>query len=136
MFFRRQFEFLCKERLQADGPVKIALLVKKEPPASEEHFRKWGQVRSRGEVRFVITKGILLTAICGILGFILVGVWYEHKHIDGLWDYVLGNGIGWLIAGLFAGSSEWRANQKRYERELTQFSLSNYETPEQTLKKM
>ena len=108
---------------------------KKEPRTSEEHFRKWAQIRSRGENRFVLTR-ILIAAGCGILSFLLIGIWYEHKRFDGLWDFVLGNGIGWLIGGFIAGLSEWGSNEKRYQREMMQFSSSNYETPEQTLKQL
>lgn len=106
----------------------------KEPPVSEEHFRKWSLTRSRGEVRFVLVKGMLAAVAFEVLGFLLISVWYEHKHFDGLWSHVLGNGIFWLIAGFFAGSSEWRSNEKRYSRELSQFSSANYESPEKTLR--
>jgi len=87
-------------------------------------------------MRYVFTRGILATAVLEILSFFLIGIWYEHKHFDGLWNYVLGNGVGWLIAGLFAGTSEWGSNEKRYQREMMQFSSSNYETPEQTLRQL
>ncbi len=107
---------------------------KKEPPTSEEHFRKWSQIRSRGEVRFVIVKGMLAAVAFQILGFLIIGVWYEHKRFDGLWNYVLGNGIFWLIAGFITGWSEWRSNEKQYSRELLQFSSANYESPEKTLR--
>ncbi len=108
---------------------------RKEPPASEEHFRKWAQIRSRGENRFLFTR-ILIVAGFGILSFLLIGIWYQHKHFDHLWDFVLGNGIGWLIGGLIEGQREWSYNEKRYQREMMQFSSSNYETPEQTLKQL
>ena len=107
----------------------------KQPPPSEEHFRKWTQTRSQGEARFVLTR-ILIAAGCGILGTLLIRVW-EHKRFDDLWDLVLGNGIGWLIAGFFAGVNEWRSNEKRYQQEMMmQSSSSNHETPEQTLKQL
>jgi len=108
---------------------------RKEAPPSEEHFRKWTQVRNRGENRFLFTR-ILIAAGCGILSFLLIGILYEHKHFDSVWDFVLGNGIGWLVGGLIAGSSEWASNEKRYQREMTQFASSNYESPEQTLKQL
>ena len=82
----------------------------------------------------MLVRGILVAVVCEILSFLLIGVWYEHKRFDGLWNYVLGNGIGWLIAGLFTGSSEWRSNEKRYSRESLQFSSANYESPGQTLR--
>jgi len=107
----------------------------KEPPPSEMHFRKWTQVRNRGEMRFVFTR-ILIAAGCGILSFLTIGIWYHHKRFDGLWDFVFGSGTGWLIGGLIAGLSEWGSNEKRYQREMMQFSSSNYETPEQTLKQL
>lgn len=107
---------------------------RKEPPPSEEHFRKWTQTRSRGEARFVLTR-ILIAAGCGVLSFVLIRVW-EHKRLDNLWDIILGDGIGWLIAGLFEGVREWGTNEERYQREMTHFSSSNYETPEQTLRQL
>jgi hypothetical protein len=107
---------------------------KKEPPATEEHFRKWTQTRTRGELWFVLTRGVLVAVLGGIVGFLVIGVWYEHKRIDAFSDFVIGNGIAWLIGGFFAGTSEWAANEKRYRRELMQFSSANYESPEQTLR--
>src|ERR1700685_2287029 len=109
---------------------------KKELPTSEAHFRKWSQIRSRGEVRFLFARGVLPAVVCEILSFFIIGIWYEHKRFDGLWNYVLGNGIGWLVAGFYAGVSEWNSNEKQYGRELLQFSTSNYETQEQTLKQL
>ena len=107
----------------------------KEPPPSEEHFRKWTQTRSRGEARFVFTR-MLIAAACGVLSLFLIRVW-EHKRLDNLWDIVLGDGVGWLIAGFFEGAREWGSNEKRYQREMMmQFSPSNHETPEQTLKQL
>jgi hypothetical protein len=108
---------------------------RKEPPPSEEHFRKWTEIRSRGEARFVLTR-VLIAAGCGIAGAFLIRVW-EHKRIDDLWGLVLGDGVGWLIAGFFEGVREWGSNEKRYQREMMmQFSSSNYESPEQTLKQL
>ncbi len=107
----------------------------KEPPPSEEHFRKWTQTRSRGEARLVFTR-MLIAAACGVLSLFLIRVW-EHKRLDNLWDIVLGDGVGWLIAGFFEGAREWGSNEKRYQREMMmQFSPSNHETPEQTLKQL
>ncbi len=107
---------------------------KREPPASEEHFRKWTQTRSRGEVRFVLTR-VFIAAGCGILGLLVGRIW-EHKHLDGLFNHVLGESIVWLLAGYFEGVREWGSNEKRYQREMMQFSSSNYETPAQTLKQL
>jgi len=108
----------------------------KQPPVSEEHFRKWTQTRSRGETYFVLTKGGVFALILGVISSALVVVWYEHKRFDGLWEHIIRNGIGWIIGGIFAGISEWKSNEKRYSRELKEFSLLNYETPEQTLKNL
>lgn len=107
---------------------------KKEPPASEQHFRKWEQTRSHGKVRFVLTR-VLIAAGCEILTFFLVHAW-RHERFDGFWKFVLGKGIVWLIGGYFAGLSEWGSNEKRYQRERTQFSSPTYDTPEQTLKQL
>jgi hypothetical protein len=82
----------------------------------------------------VLTRGVLVAVLGGIVGFLVIGVWYEHKRIDAFSDFVIGNGIAWLIGGFFAGTSEWAANEKRYRRELMQFSSANYESPEQTLR--
>jgi len=87
-------------------------------------------------MRFVLTRGVLLAVVCDFLSFLVIDIWYEHKRFDSLWDFVFRNGIGWLIGGLIAGSSEWGSNEKRYRREMMQFSSSNYETPEQTLKQL
>jgi hypothetical protein len=107
---------------------------KREPPASEEHFRKWTEIRSRGQTYFVLTR-ILIAAAFDVLSFFVVRAW-EHKRFEDIWGFVLGKGLGWLIAGFFAGLGEWGSNENRYQREMVEFSSSNYETPEQTLKQL
>jgi hypothetical protein len=107
----------------------------KQPPLSEAHFRNWTETRSHGEARFVL-KRMLVAAICGVLGLLLIRAW-EHRRLDNLWDLILGDGVGWFIAGFFEGIREWGSNEKRYQREMTmQFATSNHETPEQTLKQL
>ena len=51
----------------------------KEPAPSEEHFRKWTQIRRRGETYFVLTRGVLFGALCDLLTLLVFGIWYEHK---------------------------------------------------------
>jgi hypothetical protein len=94
------------------------------------------QVRSRGELRFVLIRGVLLAVVFEILSFLVIDIWYEHKRFDGLLNYALADGVAWLMGGLFAGAYEWSSNEKRYHRELVEFSSANYESPEQTLKQL
>jgi hypothetical protein len=109
---------------------------KKELPATEEHFREWTHARSRGEAYFVLTRGILTALICEVLSFLIVEVWPGHKSLDSMGAFVLNSAIPCIICGFMSGSYEWGSNEKRYSRELLQFSSANYDSPEQTLREL
>ena len=94
------------------------------------------QVRRGGEVYFVLTRGILAALVLDVLGFLLIGVWYRHERFEGLREFLIANGVGSIIGGFFAGRNEWKAHEKRYRVEMTQFSLVSYESPEETLKQL
>jgi hypothetical protein len=107
---------------------------KKEPPATEEHFRKWTQIRSRGEAYFVFTRGVLFAIVCEVAGFLIFEVWPGHKPLSNLGAFFLNSAVPCVIGGFFAGSHEWKSNEDRSSREWQQFSSANYESPEQTLR--
>jgi hypothetical protein len=113
---------------------------RKEPPISEEHYRKWTKIRARGENYYVLTRGILFAILVDVFGTVVTAVWQGHMPRDfrGLFnlDSVVGSIFIGVVAGAIAGSQEWRLNEKRYQRELAQFSSSQYESPEQTLKQL
>jgi hypothetical protein len=108
----------------------------KEPRLTEEHLRKWSHIRSRGALYYVLTRGVLLATICEVAGFLIFEVWPGHKSLRSLEHFGIDSIVGLLIAGVVNGSMEWGSNEKRFSRELMQFSSSNYETPEQTLKQL
>ena len=109
---------------------------KKEPPASEEHFRKWTQIRRRGAPYYVLTRGILLPIICEAVGFLIFEVWPGHKPLGSFRLLTLNGAVGLIVLGSISGLVEWGSNERRYQREMMRFSSSNYETPEQTLKQL
>jgi hypothetical protein len=109
---------------------------KKDPPVSEEHFRRWTEVRKRGEVHYVLTRGILIAAAGGVLGFLSISVWHQHKHFDGFQDYIIRECFGWVFAGFVTGISEWSSNEKQFQREAATFGQISCESPEQTLKQL
>ena len=108
---------------------------KKERPATEEHFRKWSQIRERGKVYFVLTRGIVVAVVCAVAGFLISEVWWGHKSLRA-WHFTIDSAVGLIIAGAVAGSHEWRMNEERYDREWEQFSSANYELPEETMRKL
>jgi len=107
---------------------------KKEPAPTEEHFRKWTQTRSRGVLYYVLTRGILLAIVGELVGFLIFEVWSGHRPLNSFRPFSLDGFVGLVIAGAINGSMEWGSNEKRYGRELLEFSSANYESPEQTLK--
>ena len=91
---------------------------KKKPASSNQHRMEWAITRERGRVHYVLTRGILLAAIGAVLGFLVVDVWIEHKPIGVMEDFVVRNGLFWILGGLWAGNREWESNEERYQREM------------------
>jgi len=79
---------------------------------SDKESQRWERIRARGEVFFVLIRGML-----GYGGFVFVfstcsAVLLFHKRLDAA--LVAEKALTWLLAGLFFGALVWYLEESRY----------------------
>ena len=79
----------------------------------EQRRREWEKIRTRGEVRFLLIKGILRFALPISILYIFFDIFDDHKSI-GLFLVARDFGIP-AFTGLILGLWEWHSNEKRFQ---------------------
>ena len=89
---------------------------------TEKDLRGWERIHNRGEVFFVLVRGVLMFGGFTTVLSLCSDVMLLHKPLNAI--LLLRTLVQWVIAGFFWGWIVWKITEKIYESSLTRLKLT------------